>query len=94
VQIKLPEVNRRLVEYQLTRESARDLIRGEEPRSRIVYGAAHIVCDPLADTSPVDSPALDWDATLAFRHHLWSLGLRIAEAMDTAQRGSGRRFSL
>ena len=54
-----------------------------------MYAAAHVVCDPLTDTSSVDSPVLDWDATLAFRHHLWSLGLRIAEAMDTAQRGSG-----
>ncbi len=89
MQIKLPDVDRRLVEYQLTNEATRSVIRGDEPRSRIVYAAAHVVCDPLADTSPVDSPVLDWDTTLAFRHYLWSLGLRIAEAMDTAQRGSG-----
>jgi hypothetical protein len=43
----------------------------------------------LVDISPVDSPRLDWDATLAFRPPLWSLGLRVAEAMDTAQRGAG-----
>lgn len=64
-------------------------MRGGELRSRIVYAAAHVVCDPLADTSPGESPCLDWDATLAFRRHLWSLGLRVAEAMDTAQRGAG-----
>lgn len=89
MQIKLPDVDRRLVHYQLTHPTARELIRGDQLRTRIVYAAAHVVCDPLADTSLLDSPVLDWDATLAFRHHLWSLGLRIAEAMDTAQRGSG-----
>ncbi|MGW1372667.1 dihydrodipicolinate synthase family protein [Streptomyces sp. NPDC002446] len=58
-------------------------------RSRTVYAAAHVVADPLADTTPDGPAALDWDATLAFRHHLWSHGLGVAEAMDTAQRGMG-----
>ncbi len=58
-------------------------------RSRTVYAAAHVVADPLADTHPDGPAALDWDATLAFRHHLWSHGLGVAEAMDTAQRGMG-----
>ncbi|MFI1351132.1 dihydrodipicolinate synthase family protein [Streptomyces lydicus] len=58
-------------------------------RSRTVFAAAHVVADPLADTTPDGPPALDWDATLAFRHHLWSHGLGVAEAMDTAQRGMG-----
>jgi uncharacterized protein DUF993 len=89
VQIKLPNLDRQLITYRLRHEAPRSLIRGPAPRSRIVYAAAHVVCDPLADRSPVDSPCLDWEATLGFRHHLWSLGLRIAEAMDTAQRGSG-----
>ncbi|MEI4481612.1 MULTISPECIES: dihydrodipicolinate synthase family protein [unclassified Phyllobacterium] len=57
--------------------------------NRIAYAAAHIVSDPLRDSTPWGSPAIDWDATLAFRHHLWSLGFKIAEAMDTAQRGMG-----
>lgn len=57
--------------------------------SRTVFSAAHVVADPYADTTP-DSPAVvDWDATLAFRRHLWSHGLGVAEAMDTAQRGMG-----
>lgn len=57
--------------------------------SRIAYAAAHVVADPLAENVP-DAPAvLDWDATLAFRHHLWRHGLGVAEAMDTAQRGMG-----
>ncbi len=61
------------------------------PLSRTVYAAAHVVVDPLRDPSgPAEAGGvIDWDATLAFRHHLWSLGLGVAEAMDTAQRGSG-----
>jgi hypothetical protein len=54
--------------------------------SRVAFAAAHVVADPLADTTPA---ALDWDATLAFRRHLWSYGLRVADAMDTAQRNMG-----
>jgi len=55
--------------------------------ARIAFAAAHVVADP---TAAADGPArLDWDATLAFRHHLWRLGLGVADAMDTAQRGRG-----
>ncbi|MEU8703659.1 dihydrodipicolinate synthase family protein [Streptomyces sp. NPDC048565] len=57
--------------------------------SRTVFSAAHVVADPGADISPDDPAAVDWDATLAFRRHLWSHGLGVAEAMDTAQRGMG-----
>lgn len=57
--------------------------------NRIAYAAAHVVSDPLRDTNPWEAPSIDWDATMAFRHHLWSLGFKIAEAMDTAQRGMG-----
>ncbi|MFI0988156.1 dihydrodipicolinate synthase family protein [Streptomyces exfoliatus] len=57
--------------------------------SRTVFSAAHVVADPYADTSPDSPAAVDWDATLAFRRHLWSQGLGVAEAMDTAQRGMG-----
>ncbi|MEU5698736.1 dihydrodipicolinate synthase family protein [Streptomyces aurantiacus] len=57
--------------------------------SRTVYSAAHVVADPYADTTPDSPAAVDWDATLAFRRHLWSHGLGVAEAMDTAQRGMG-----
>ncbi|MGH4028396.1 dihydrodipicolinate synthase family protein [Actinomycetota bacterium Odt1-20B] len=57
--------------------------------SRTVFSAAHVVADPHADVSPDSPAAIDWDATLAFRHHLWSHGLGVAEAMDTAQRGMG-----
>ena len=63
--------------------------KAEKPFNRIAYAAAHVVADPLADANPwLDAP-IDWDATIAFRRHLWSLGLGVAEAMDTAQRGMG-----
>ncbi|MCX5085427.1 dihydrodipicolinate synthase family protein [Streptomyces sp. NBC_00401] len=57
--------------------------------SRVVYAAAHVVADPLRENSPGAPAAVDWDTTLAFRRHLWSLGLGVADAMDTAQRGMG-----
>src|SRR5919109_1519998 len=57
--------------------------------SRIPYAAVHVVADPLADATPVSPAALDWETTLAFRRHIWSYGLGVAEAMDTAQRGMG-----
>ena len=57
--------------------------------NRIAYAAAHVVSDPRRDDDPWGRPAIDWERTIAFRHHLWSLGFRIAEAMDTSQRGMG-----
>ncbi|MET3544844.1 hypothetical protein ABID47_001438 [Paenibacillus favisporus] len=56
---------------------------------RIAFSAAHVVCDPFADADPLHHSQIDWNSTLAYRHHLWSLGLAVAEAMDTAQRGMG-----
>jgi len=58
-------------------------------RRRVAYSAAHVVCDPLAERDPIATATLDWEATLAYRRYLWSLGLAVAEAMDTAQRGMG-----
>jgi hypothetical protein len=61
-----------------------------KPFDRVVYAAAHVVVDPFALADPWDaSPPVDWDATLAFREHLYGLGFKVAEAMDTAQRGMG-----
>jgi len=57
--------------------------------NRIAYSAAHVVADPLAVVDPWVNCAVDWDTTIAYRRHLWSLGLGVAEAMDTAQRGMG-----
>lgn len=63
--------------------------RSPQGWNRIAYAAAHVVADPLADNDPWLDAAIDWDRTLAFREHLWSLGFGVAEAMDTAQRGMG-----
>lgn len=86
--VKLPQAERRVAEYRLV---GTPLTRpAEVPKfNRIAYAAAHVVSDPWADTSPWEKPATDWDTTMAFRHHLWRLGFKIAEAMDTSQRGMG-----
>ena len=60
-----------------------------EPTTRVAYAAAHVVADPLAAGDPTGPAELDWETTLHFRRHLWAHGLRVAEAMDTAQRGMG-----
>lgn len=71
------------------------LVSGSVPKfqsnrwSRIAYAASHVVSDPTADIDPWLDGAIDWDRTLAFREYLWDLGLGVAEAMDTAQRGTG-----
>jgi hypothetical protein len=62
---------------------------GAPPTSRTAYAAVHVVTDPMAVTDPSEGAVLDWEATLAFRHHIWSCGLGVAEAMDTAQRSMG-----
>ncbi|MBE1585836.1 dihydrodipicolinate synthase family protein [Nonomuraea angiospora] len=64
-------------------------VPGGPPAGRVVYAAAHVVADPLGDNTPGSPAAVDWDATLRFRRHLWSHGLRVADAMDTAQRNMG-----
>ncbi len=87
LEITLPTEDRRLELYRLAprRESRRD----SAPFSRVAYAAAHVVADPLAAVDPWLTPAIDWERTIAFRRYLWSLGLGVAEAMDTAQRGMG-----
>jgi hypothetical protein len=77
-----------LERYELRGAHARPAARAV-PTSRRAYAAAHVVIDPLRTADPVLAPVVDWDATLAFRHHVWDLGLGVAEAMDTAQRGMG-----
>jgi hypothetical protein len=84
----LPDASGRLAPYRLREE--RPWAGGGGARfDRVAYSAAHVVADPFAPSSPWASVALDWDATMAYRQHLWSLGLGVAEAMDTAQRGMG-----
>jgi len=86
--LRLPTANGRLEAYEFGPPSSLPS-RAAPPRSRVAFAAAHVVADPLADVSPWLEPAIDWDATLAYRRHLWRLGLSVAEAMDTAQRGMG-----
>src|SRR5689334_25256077 len=73
-----------------TLSEPRPWVRPREPfRSRVAYAAAHVVCDPLADVDVSSESRIDWESTLAYRRHLWKYGFAVAEAMDTAQRGSG-----
>jgi hypothetical protein len=88
LKITLPAPDGALESYEL-RGPGDWTTPGAAPKSRIAYAAAHVVADPLADNTPGSPAVLDWDATLRFRRHLWSYGLRVAEAMDTAQRNMG-----
>jgi Protein of unknown function (DUF993) len=58
-------------------------------QSRIAFAAAHVVADPRGENVPGAPAVIDWEATLAFRRHLFRYGLGVAEAMDTAQRNMG-----
>ncbi len=89
ISLRLPVVGGGLQTWHL-RDATPFAVPTSPPRfDRIAYSAAHVVADPFAASDPWLSAALDWDATLACRQHLWSLGLGVAEAMDTAQRGMG-----
>jgi len=87
--LTLPTADARLVPYRLTGDPL--VPRAPKvPLTRTAFAAAHVVSDPLRERNPWDTrPAVDWDATLAFRQQLWDQGLHLAEAMDTAQRGMG-----
>ncbi|MFE4615445.1 dihydrodipicolinate synthase family protein [Streptomyces sp. NPDC056747] len=86
--IRLPQAGGGVREYA-PRTEPLAVPPGGALASRTVLSAAHVVADPYADTTPDSPAAVDWDATLAFRRHLWAHGLGVAEAMDTAQRGMG-----
>lgn len=90
--IRLPRADGALEAY-VPRDAVAWPTPGAPFRTRIAYAAAHVVCDPLADADPLAEAPVDWEATLAFRRHLWSLGFAVAEAMDTAQRGMGLGWS-
>jgi hypothetical protein len=57
--------------------------------NRIAFSAAHVVADARAANDPWLDASVDWDTTIRYREYLWDLGLGVAEAMDTAQRGMG-----
>jgi hypothetical protein len=86
--IKLPSSAGKLEEFRLS--APRDFgTAARKPFNRVALAAAHVVANPFARGNPWLDAAVDWDATIAYRHYLWSLGLGVAEAMDTAQRGMG-----
>lgn len=90
--IALPDAQGQLLDYTLV---GRPLPEGKLPANsiRTVYSAAHVVADPYTANDPSGHGAVDWDATMAFRRYLAGLGLGIAEAMDTAQRGMGLNWA-
>jgi len=87
--LKLPVAGGRIETYALRGTAPFAATAPATPFTRIAYSAAHVVADPLASVDPWLTAAIDWDATIAYRQRLWSLGLGVAEAMDTAQRGMG-----
>jgi uncharacterized protein DUF993 len=88
LRLRLPTADGRLEDYQLSGATP-VAPPSAPPRSRVAFAAAHVVADPLAPADPSVEARIDWDATLAWRRQLWSAGLGVAEAMDTAQRGMG-----
>src|SRR5271169_1328806 len=86
--LKLPNSNGRMETYRLA-ASRSFPAKLEGTLNRVAFSAAHVVSNPLADVDPWLRAAVDWDKTIAFREHVWDLGLGVAEAMDTAQRGMG-----
>src|SRR5918992_1967319 len=86
--LKLPTADRKIEDYRLA-ASRTFPAKLEGALNRVAFSAAHVVADPFADNDPWLAAAIDWDRTIAFREHVWDLGLGVAEAMDTAQRGMG-----
>jgi Protein of unknown function (DUF993) len=85
--IKLPASDGRMEDYSV--REPRRFEKPSKPFTRVAYAAAHVVADPFSAKEPWLEAAIDWDATIAYRRHLWSWGFGIAESMDTAQRGMG-----
>jgi hypothetical protein len=88
MKIALPDAEGKKADYALI---GQPIAAGRLPAdaARVVYSAAHVVADPFTGNDPSGRATIDWDRTMAFRRHLHGLGLGIAEAMDTAQRGMG-----
>ena len=85
--IRLPKADGSLENYAV--REPRRFEKPTQPFTRVAYAAAHVVADPRSSKEPWLEAAVDWDATIAYRRHLWSWGFGIAESMDTAQRGMG-----
>ncbi len=88
MKITLPDTDGRRSDYHLTGTPISAATLGKNP-ARVVYSAAHVVADPFTANDPSGRATVDWGKTMEFRRYLAGLGLGIAEAMDTAQRGMG-----
>ena len=86
--IRLPAASGKLQDYRMT-GTPLPSTSPKRPFNRIALAAAHVVVRPLSDADPSGQPDIDWERTITFRHYLLDLGLGVAEAMDTAQRGMG-----
>jgi hypothetical protein len=89
MEILLPRPGGRLEPYRLAQLEPLPNAAGAPFEKRTAYAAAHVVIDPVASADPFECAVIDYDATLAYRRYLWSMGFAVAEAMDTAQRGMG-----
>ena len=89
--LRLPTADGKLADFIVSNTplSPPERPAGGHRFNRVAYAAAHVVVDPLADNDPWLDRNIDWERTIAFREYLWDLGLGVAEAMDTAQRGMG-----
>src|SRR6201988_5249881 len=87
-QLRLPKADGGIETYRLA-ASRSFPAKLDGTLNRVAFSAAHVDSNPLADVDPWLTAAVDWDKTIAFREHVWDLGLGVAEAMDTAQRGMG-----
>jgi len=88
MKIDLPDDRGKLSAYSLIGKPV-ETAKFDRSFNRVVFSAAHVVADPFTASDPTGRAVIDWDKTMAFRRHLVGLGLGIAEAMDTAQRGMG-----
>lgn len=88
MKIALPDVNGTLLDYALQGTPLKPAKLGADP-ARVVFAAAHVVADPFTVNDPTGPAAVDLQATMTFRRYLADMGLGIAEAMDTSQRGMG-----
>jgi hypothetical protein len=88
IQVSLPDEHGKTFPYRL-KASPVPLAAPPHVFNRVVFSAAHVVADPFAALEPALGSSIDWNSTIEFRRHLLDLGLGIAEAMDTAQRGMG-----
>jgi uncharacterized protein DUF993 len=91
--LKLPHADGKLEPFVVSAPTAWPTPKARPPWNRVAFAATHVVAAPLAAVDPWLDAAIDWDATLAYRRYLWSLGFAVAEAMDTAQRGMGLDWS-